>query len=133
MLDNHYSSMFRRLKQAGRYLLYRSFRGIEKASNRLGLGGFTRWIRHHPSWLIVLGIAIGSDVLDYLGGAIPVVGDVLDVATTVVLTPLIGPQRGAVTLIELVPGADFLPTFTVMALYAMIQQYRGGRRRRTTH
>lgn len=73
-------------------------------------------------WAALLGIAVASDILDYLGGFIPIIGDVLDLLTTAILFPYLG-RRSAIGLVELVPGADFLPTYTLLALWKIWEAY----------
>lgn len=74
-------------------------------------------------WLLLLAIAVISDVLDYFGAGLPIVGDVLDLLTVGLLFPYIGVPT-SIGLIELVPGADFLPTYTALALWRIINAYR---------
>lgn len=74
-------------------------------------------------WAVILGIAVISDMLDYFGAGIPLVGDVLDLLTVGLLFPYIGIETG-LGLIELVPGADFLPTYTALALWTIWREYQ---------
>jgi hypothetical protein len=70
-------------------------------------------------WFAGLGVALLNDVNDYVGfGALPLVGDALDMATSAALYPLIGTKNTAFTLIEFIPGADYLPTYTSAVLYS---------------
>lgn len=78
----------------------------------------------NESWLLVIAVAVVSDILDYFGGAIPVIGDVIDIGTSAILYPKLGNVNTAFTLIELIPGADFLPTYTVITLYSLYQEYQ---------
>lgn len=73
-------------------------------------------------WAVLLGIAVVSDILDYFGAGIPLVGDILDVITVGILFPYIGIET-SIGLVELVPGADFLPTYTALALWTIWKQY----------
>ena len=64
-------------------------------------------------WLLLsaLILALISDTLDFFGvGVMPVLGDALDVFTTVILLPIIGPTA-FLGLLELIPLADLFPTF----------------------
>lgn len=75
-------------------------------------------------WAILLGIAVVSDLLDYaLVGSIPFAGDILDLLTVSILFPYVGIES-SVGLIELVPGADFLPTYTALAAWRIWQAYQ---------
>jgi len=75
-------------------------------------------------WVVLLGIAVVSDLLDYaLVGSVPFAGDVLDLLTVGVLFPYVGIESG-LGLIELVPGADFLPTYTALAVWRIWQEYQ---------
>lgn len=63
-------------------------------------------------------VGLGLDVLDWMiVGAIPVAGDVLDVVATLIWWRVAG-TIGLVDLVELVPGADMLPTNLALGLYA---------------
>ncbi len=75
-------------------------------------------------WAILLGIAVVSDLIDYAGiGAVPGIGDILDLLTVGILFPYVGIESG-IGLIELVPGADFLPTYTALARWTIWKEYR---------
>lgn len=74
-------------------------------------------------WMLLLGIAVSSDVLDFFGAGVPIVGDVLDLVTVSVLLPFIGIET-SLGLVELVPGADILPTYTALALWRILHEYR---------
>lgn len=74
-------------------------------------------------WAIVLGIAVISDILDYTVAGLPIIGDVLDLLTVGVLFPFLG-KRSAIGFIELVPGADVLPTYTLLTLWIIWQRYK---------
>lgn len=72
-------------------------------------------------WKYLLALIIGgaNDIVDYLGvGSLPVAGDVLDLASSAILFPLIGGYEPFLTLSELIPGVDLLPTYTVLVLWA---------------
>lgn len=69
-------------------------------------------------WAILLGIAVISDILDYFGAAVPIIGDVLDLLTMGVLYPYLGVETAG-GAIELIPGADFLPTYTVLVAWTI--------------
>lgn len=70
-------------------------------------------------YLLALLIAVANDGIDYLGvGSLPVAGDVLDLASSALLFPLIGGYEPFLTLAELIPGVDLLPTYTVLVLWS---------------
>ncbi len=74
-------------------------------------------------WLVAFAVAVLNDVVDILGaGAVPVAGDLLDVAATAVLVPLVGGPKPLVTATELIPGSDFLPIFTLVTLWAYLRR-----------
>jgi len=62
-------------------------------------------------------IALTLDGLDFIGGFIPIAGDILDIIGFLVLLPLIG-KYSIFTLAELLPVVvtDLFPTFTVSVL-----------------
>ncbi len=73
-----------------------------------------------PRWqriALVGTVAVVHDAADYVGLALPVIGDVADVATTLVLAPVVGAATAAPGLVELLPGVDFLPTYTVIVAW----------------
>ena len=62
-------------------------------------------------FLMVLVLALFLDGLDYLGGFLPLVGDLLDIFGIIILFPLIG-KYALLGAAELIPTLDFLPLFT---------------------
>lgn len=70
-------------------------------------------------WYTGLGVAVLNDVNDVIGfGSKPVLGDVLDAATSAYLWPLLDNKERALTFIEFMPHADYLPTYTAMLLWS---------------
>lgn len=64
-----------------------------------------------------LAVAIVSDVLDYVGGFIPGVGDILDLITIPILFYLTGYNKlMLVGAAEFIPFVDFLPTYTILVM-----------------
>ena len=58
------------------------------------------------------------DFFDWIGlGMIPILADIIDVAAALFWYKITG-ALGLVTLVELVPLADFLPTNIAIGLYA---------------
>ncbi|MDY6769355.1 MAG: hypothetical protein SVU88_00110 [Candidatus Nanohaloarchaea archaeon] len=73
-------------------------------------------------WVLAFVVALGNDILDIYGpGALPIAADTLDVATTVVLFPLVGGPEPFITATELIPLADILPIFTAVTLWAFLR------------
>jgi len=63
-------------------------------------------------------IGLLLDIPDWLAiGSIPIIADILDIIGTVYFTKVLGPA-GISGVIELIPLADLLPTFTALGLYA---------------
>ncbi|MBI1969349.1 hypothetical protein HYS48_01530 [Candidatus Woesearchaeota archaeon] len=62
-------------------------------------------------------LAIILDVLDYLGLAIPVLGDVVDVIANIIFLPLIG-KYSLLGWLEVIPFFDIVPTYILEVLYA---------------
>ncbi len=72
-------------------------------------------------WIIAFLVAIINDTLDYfVVGSIPVAGDVIDIVSTLILFPIIK-TKSIPTLIELIPGADIIPTYIGVTLWAYIK------------
>ncbi len=71
---------------------------------------------------LALVIAISNDILDYLGfiGSIPLLGDIVDVATSAILWPLLGGVPALFSIVELIPFVDLLPTYTIIVLISFI-------------
>ncbi len=87
-------------------------------------------LSHHPGHpknnpqstallVIALIIALLSDTLDFFGAAIPLIGDIVDVVTGLILLPIIK-KPAFLGLVEFVPGADIVPFWSLAALYALI-------------
>lgn len=64
-------------------------------------------------YTFALVFAIVLDLLDYVGGWLPVVGDVLDLFGVVMLLVLLRNPVALVAAAEFIPLVDFLPMFTV--------------------
>lgn len=80
-------------------------------------------------WKIAFGLAVFNDLIDLTGiGAIPVLGDLLDIATSGLLWKTIGTRKTALMLLEFIPGLDFLPTYTVVVGWSYIQREKTGMR-----
>jgi hypothetical protein len=74
-------------------------------------------------WQLAFGTAVLNDALDLAGiGAIPVIGDVIDVASTAMLWKLLGRDYSIPTILEFIPGLDFLPTYTVTVIFAYYRE-----------
>lgn len=84
-----------------------------------------RFLRHHYKWIVVLIVALANDIFDYMGGALPIF-NILDVATAAVLYPVIGLPKATISLVELIPGVDFLPVHTTLVLIALWQAWKRG-------
>ncbi|MDP3784564.1 MAG: hypothetical protein Q8R12_00580 [bacterium] len=83
---------------------------------------------------LILGFAIVMDLIDWLGfGSIPLVGDVFDLGTGAVLyfwVKIRGLDQkkpwflswisGGATLVELIPGGDLLPSYTLAVIFIII-------------
>lgn len=79
-----------------------------------------------PKWNLALLLAIANDLLDFLAvGAIPGLGDVLDIGTTGLIYYLTGEPITLANAAELVPGADFLPLCSAATLVAYFKN-KGG-------
>jgi len=77
-----------------------------------------------PEWFVVFVLTIVLDIVDYFGGFIPVVGDVLDIMGVILLWYFIG-LIGIFALVELIPLVDFLPTFVFIAFASLWFEYKG--------
>ena len=69
----------------------------------------------NTKFLMSVTIALMMDGLDFIGGFLPIVGDIADVIGIVCLFPLIG-KYALVSGVELIPFLDFLPFFTVSVI-----------------
>lgn len=71
-------------------------------------------------WQTAFGLAAFNDFLDISGiGSVPVMGTLLDLATSALLWRTIGRKRTLPTILEFIPGINVLPiyTFTVAGSY----------------
>jgi hypothetical protein len=69
---------------------------------------------HHPTLMFTLLVAGGNDILDYMGiGAVPITGDLLDIAVSGSFFLTGHTLSMIVSLFELYPGVDFLPVHTI--------------------
>ena len=57
------------------------------------------------------------DALDYIGGFIPIAGDVLDFIGMLLLYPMIG-NYALINLAEFIPSVDLIPTFLISVYMA---------------
>jgi hypothetical protein len=69
---------------------------------------------------LALLVAVANDLIDYYGGAIPIAGDILDIAASGVLLASVGILEGLVSLLELIPGVDFIPTYVIIVILSII-------------
>ena len=76
----------------------------------------------NTKFYLAMFIALMLDGLDFLGGFLPIIGDVADVMGIVFLFPLIG-KYALVGGAEFVPFLDFLPFFSFAVVMWKI---RGG-------
>lgn len=69
-------------------------------------------------------LAIINDLLDYIGfiGSIPLLGDIVDVGISGTLWVLIGGTPALLSLIELIPFVDILPTYTIIVLFSFMSE-----------
>lgn len=72
------------------------------------------------TWLLATVAAVGNDILDYFGGALPLAGDVLDIISTAFMYPVAGPFYDLFTLAELIPGVDVIPVHTLALIAAYL-------------
>ncbi|MDY6768943.1 MAG: hypothetical protein SVW02_02440 [Candidatus Nanohaloarchaea archaeon] len=78
-------------------------------------------------WTAAFLIAAVHDIVDIIGpGSIPIGGDVVDAATTLVLFPLVGGPEPFITAAELVPAADILPIFTLVTAATFYRRAASG-------
>ena len=74
-------------------------------------------------WQVAIIIAIGNDLLDILGiGSTPIIGNILDLATSAIIYTLTGEKKTLPAIVELLPFVDVLPTYTVAILWAYRQK-----------
>jgi len=83
---------------------------IKTKNEKGGIGGNVR-----RNAIIALIIAIISDLLDYFGAGLPIVGDIVDLITVALLYPLIG-KASLPGFLEFIPGVDIFPTYTLLAI-----------------
>jgi len=81
-------------------------------------------------FILLILISLTNDFLDYLViGSIPILGDVVDLITSVILTAVLWDIGGFIkwkvriaiwigTALELFPGGDIVPTYTLSTIYA---------------
>lgn len=70
-------------------------------------------------WYAGLGVALLNDLNDIIGfGSAPIIGDVLDAATSAVLWPLLEKRTRLLSFIEFIPGGDYIPTYTILLLWS---------------
>ena len=79
----------------------------------------------YPAYSILF-FCIMFDLIDYFGGAIPILGDIIDIIFTVILLYITRDFISIFTLIELIPAIDLFPTYTLYGIYLLIQTSNGG-------
>mgnify|MGYP006875070699 CR=1 FL=1 len=73
-------------------------------------------------WRFAFGLAVFNDFLDLTSvGSIPVVGDLLDVGTSLALWKTLGTRKTMPTILEFVPGLDYLPIYTMTVSWAYLE------------
>ncbi len=72
------------------------------------------------TWYLAVFAGVGNDILDYFGGSMPIAGDVLDLLSSAILYPVVGPFLDFLTLAELIPGVDFFPVHSSALFLAYI-------------
>ena len=73
-------------------------------------------------FLLAMAVALMMDGLDFIGGFLPIIGDVADIIGIVFLFPLIG-KYALLGGAEFVPFLDFLPFFSFAVV---VWKIRGG-------
>lgn len=74
-------------------------------------------------WFAGLGLALVNDIYDiFERDKDSLSGDILDLATTSMLFPLIKGKRASLTLVEFLPGASYIPTHTIALLWSWRDQ-----------
>ena len=75
------------------------------------------------TWRVAFGLALFNDLLDLVGvGSIPIIGDTLDIATSALLWGTLGNRYTIPTFLELIPGVDVLPIYTMTVGWAYYQK-----------
>ena len=70
-------------------------------------------------WKLAFAAAVFNDLFDLTGiGSIPLLGDVLDLATSAALWKIMGGRRTLPTLLEFIPGLDILPIYTATVTWS---------------
>lgn len=68
-------------------------------------------------------VALFNDLVDLTGiGAIPVIGDIIDPGTSALLWGTLGTRYTIPTFLELIPGIDVLPIYTMAIGWAYYQK-----------
>jgi len=75
-------------------------------------------------WILAFSIAALSDLIDYVGGFIPVMGDIVDVITLPILFFILQEPLVLAGAIELIPGVDFVPTWIGVVAFSYIKKKR---------
>jgi len=74
-------------------------------------------------WRMAFGLALFNDVFDLVGiGSIPIIGDILDIGTSALLWRTLGRRYTLPTFLELIPGMDVLPIYTMTVGWAYYQK-----------
>lgn len=71
-------------------------------------------------FIFVLIFAIVIDAVDYVGGFIPILGDIIDLIGVVVFAVSGMGVVSGIGLLELIPFADFLPLHVIAVLIAKV-------------
>lgn len=74
-------------------------------------------------WKVAFGLALFNDAFDLIGiGSIPIIGDILDIGTSALLWGTLGGRYTLPTFLELIPGMDVLPIYTMTVGWAYYQK-----------
>lgn len=77
-------------------------------------------------WKLLFGISLFNDLLDLAGiGSIPIIGDIIDLASSAVLWRSLGTRPVIPTLLEFIPGLDLLPIYTATVAWAYYKEEDG--------
>jgi len=76
------------------------------------------------NWPLLFLLAIVFDFSDFLGGAVPIVGDFFDLVETGIFFFLAKDPIALAPMVELIPLADALPSFTLSTAYLYFRRER---------
>ena len=74
----------------------------------------------------VLVLSILADFADYMGAAVPIAGDFLDIFIVIIQSIKYGATRGSIGFLELIPFMDLLPITAVNAAFAEYKKKNKG-------